>query len=345
MNKANSKILRNLSSIFLAAYLLTSSGSFAIGKPLTVAVFQFRAEDPAIKNLGSKISDLVMVSIAANPDIELVERDTLDTILKEQGLGLTGIVDKDHAVKIGKLAGAQIFITGHTFTIDGELTVVAKVIGIETGVVFTKVAQGPLTGKFSNIIDELSADINKTISTKGTELVAEEGKKEDVLSQITSQLKGKVLPKVSVFIEEKHIDATTIDPAAETEMIYYLKKCGFTVVDNKNSRLSDWAAAYLKGNEEKVSPGIDIDVIIIGEAFSEYGTRKGDLISCKGRVEVKAIDCKNGKILAISRNTSTAIDLSEQIASKNALQQASVDILGKFVPEFVTAWNTNNKEL
>ena len=345
MKKNNFKILKNLSLLFIAAYLLTSSGSFALNKPLSVAVFQFQAKDPAIKNLGSKISDLVMVNIAANPDIELVERDILNTILKEQGLGLTGIVDKNQAVKIGKLAGAKIFITGRTFTIDGELTVVAKVIGIETGVVFTEVAQGPLTGKFSNIVDELSADINKTISTKGTKLVAEEGKKEDVLSQITSQLKGKVLPKVSVFIEERHIGATVIDPEAETEMIYYLRKCGFTVVDDKSNRLNDWAVAYLKGNEEKVNPGVDIDIMIIGEAFSEYGTRKGDLISCKGRVEVKAIDCKNGKILAISRHTSTAIDLSEQIAGKNALQRASVNILGKFVHELVTSWNANNKEL
>ena len=57
----------------------------------------------------------------------------------------------------------------------------------------------------------------------------------------------------------------------------------FTVVDDKS--------------EEK--PEIEIT----GEAFSAYGLRKGNLISCRARVELKAHLKTNGKLVAADRQT------------------------------------------
>jgi hypothetical protein len=76
-------------------------------------------------------------------------------------------------------------------------------------------------------------------------------------------------------------------------------------------------------------------VELVGEAFSELGMRKGNLISCKARVELKAIQKSTGKILAIDRQTSVAVDLSEQIAAKSALQKAAQVLAPRFLDTMI----------
>jgi hypothetical protein len=101
------------------------------------------------------------------------------------------------------------------------------------------------------------------------------------------------------------VGQATIDPAAETEFQKMAIQAGFTVVE----------------------PGAgDENVLrIVGEGFSEFAHRRGDLISVKARVEIKALD-KNNRVLAVDRQTRVAVDLSEQMAGKQALQDASADL-------------------
>jgi hypothetical protein len=103
-----------------------------------------------------------------------------------------------------------------------------------------------------------------------------------------------------------------IDPAAQTELSLILKECGFTIVDDKSSQKAD--------------------VEITGDAFSAYGMRKGNLISCKARVELKA-QKRTGEILAVDRQTSVAVDIAEQTAAKTALQEAAAELAQRLAPE------------
>jgi hypothetical protein len=52
-------------------------------------------------------------------------------------------------------------------------------------------------------------------------------------------------------------------------------------------------------------------------------------------VELKAVDRQTGKVIAVDRQTVLAVDLSEQIAGKAALQAAAADLAERMLPKIV----------
>lgn len=251
-------------------------------------------------------------------------------------------MDETQAAKVGQLAGAKILVVGRAFIIDEEMVIVAKVIATETGIVKAEVVKGALAEKLGTIADKISKRVHKVISEEGLSMIARADvvSPEDRLEFLKLKMKGKQLPKVSVSIVERHFGGVSIDPAAETEVIYYLKKAGFTVLSQKGDVLADWAKEYFKNADVEIPQKIEkVDVLLIGEAFSEFALRRGNLVSCKARVELRAIDRRTGRILAIERGTSAAVDLSEQIAGKKALQEVAATIAYRIIPEMVDNWH------
>jgi hypothetical protein len=86
-----------------------------------------------------------------------------------------------------------------------------------------------------------------------------------------------------------------------------LTDCGFTVIEGDEK---DWTRE-------------NVDVLISGEAFSESATKIGNIVSCSGRIELKVVNRKDGKLLLAKSATARAADLSEQMAAKTALQKAA----------------------
>jgi hypothetical protein len=160
---------------------------------------------------------------------------------------------------------------------------------------------------------DMAARIAKIVADKADTLVAKVEKPEDLIGRLQPQVQGKKLPTVSITIAERHIGTATIDPAAETEVGFILQKLGFAVTDKKDTTAK-------------------ADIEITGEAFSEFGMRKGNLVSCKGRVELKATDKATGRVLFIDRQTTVAVDLSEHLAGKTALQDAAAKLTERLLP-------------
>ncbi|MDP8214602.1 MAG: CsgG/HfaB family protein [Candidatus Euphemobacter frigidus] len=333
-----------LVTILLLGGVLTFAGAGS-GGTINVAVFDFDTKEAGVSKLGPRIADMITAYLSQNPDLNLVERAELDKVLSEMGLSMTGIVDQAKAVQVGHVVGAKILVTGRAFPVDGELVIVAKIIGTETTRVYGDVAKGSLSGKLISLINDIAVKVAKTIKDKGTELLPASEQEVDKVAIIQEKLKGKKLPRVAVKIEETHIGSRPIDPAAETEFIYLLRKCGFEVVDQSDEVLSNWAKAYLKDSGTELPELLQtVDIVLVGEAFSQFAARTGDLVSSKARVEVRAIDAHNSRILAIDRTTTTAVDLAEQIAAKTALQEGALDIAVSLIPEMVEKWQSELPE-
>jgi hypothetical protein len=282
---------------------------------LTVAVFDFDSKDEAVRDLGPKVATLVNANLSMAPQIITVERAELDKVLGEQGLGLSGTVSPDSAAKVGQLTGAKVLVTGRVFKVENQTVVVAKIIGTETSRVYGEMVQGPPTLTIVDLSSNLAARIAAVVSAKSETLVAKVPARDELIAKLKKSLDGKKLPVVSVKINERHYGPRIIDPAAETELALILQQCGFKLAD---------ASSTLK-------PEVEIS----GDAFSAYGMQKGNLISCKSRVEIKVRDVATGNLLAEDRQTSVGVDIAEQTAAKTALQNAAVELAERLVPTLV----------
>ena len=70
--------------------------------------------------------------IMVNEGFTIVDRSQLDKIRREQELQLSGEVDDDTAVSIGKIAGAQIIITGSVTGADSARRLRLRALNVQT---------------------------------------------------------------------------------------------------------------------------------------------------------------------------------------------------------------------
>ncbi|MDB6026759.1 MAG: hypothetical protein JWM68_2982 [Verrucomicrobiales bacterium] len=300
-------------SLILSALLLACvSTVFAADEVLTVAVFDFETKDESTRDLGPKIATLVNANLSAEPMLITVERAELQKALGEQELGLSGTVSTDTAAKVGHLTGAKVLVTGRAFKVEKDLIIVAKIISAETSRVFGEIVQGA-PANVADLSAALAKKIAKVVTEKSEVLVAKVVSRDERIEKIIKSLKGDKRPLVSVNINERHFGGPVIDPAAQTELSVILQKAGFTLIDEKSDK----------------KPEIEIT----GEAFSAYGMRKGNLISCRSRIEIKIHEKATGKLIMVDRQTSVAVDIAEQIAAKNALQNAAGELAERLLPK------------
>ena len=295
----------------------------AKASPPTVAILNYDVTAPDMETLGPQIADILTARLSGEDAFQLVERAKLGKILEEQKLKLIGLADQEKAVEVGKLLGAQLMVIGKVFPMDKRLVFVTKLVGVETGRVKGTIRTVEASKAMSEAILEVGDDVATLIRKEGPNLLPDAVVLADPVAEIRKALGDRPRPSVAVIIPETHLRRIVVDPAAETEIKRTLVECGFKVVDTGKNDLADWAKKLAEGERPPWPAAIqDADVVVVGEAFSEFALRTGDLVTCIGRAEINAIDRKSGRILVADRDTQRAVDLSEAIAGKTALQKA-----------------------
>ena len=94
-----------------------------------------------------------------------------------------------------------------------------------------------------------------------------------------------------------------------------LGECGFRLTDDRSNTPAS--------------------IELVGDALSEFGMRRGNLVTCTARVEIKVRALEGGTILRVDRQTSVAVDVAEQIAAKTALQNAALALAERIIPLIV----------
>jgi len=73
------------------------------------------------------------------------------------------------------------------------------------------------------------------------------------------------------------------------------------------------------------------DIVITGEAFSERAPDVMGMVSCRARVEVRAIKADTAEIVAADAGSGGGADLVESVAAKTSLQRTAKQLAPQFV--------------
>lgn len=283
----------------------------------TVAVLPFATSGgEEFEPLGKDVAMLLNTYLSSAPRLFMVERGDIENAMDEIAMGMSGTIEPSRTAQIGALTGAQVLVTGRVFPVQKELFIVAKIIGVETGRVYGERVSLSLQGDIDVASQALANKVANRITSRGDTLFAKAEKKADLIAELKEQVAGKSLPSVSVAIAETNIGRDMVDPAAQTEIAYILHALGFRVIDPATSN-------------------VRAEIEITGEAFSEFGMRKGNLVSSQGRVELTAVKVKTGEVVNVGREVAVAVDLSRQMAGKAAIAKAAKKLSKPLVQDIV----------
>ncbi|MEM0965293.1 MAG: CsgG/HfaB family protein [Verrucomicrobiota bacterium] len=284
-----------------------------LANPVSVAVLDFETDNEVNAEYGRDLATLLAVDLSFDDQLAVVERADLAKILSEQEIGLSGAVDPATAAQIGNLTGAQVIIMGRILDVSDTTYLVAKAFSTETSRVFGSKSKMQRGDNPDEIVATLAKDLTSVITDNRESLVVDSTGSDELISELRALTEGRTLPSVNVYIPEEHIGRRIPDPAAQTELIRLLKASGFTVLSDQSKN--------------------EADVLITGEAFSEFGMRFRNLLSCTARVEIQVTDPKTGEIILADARNGVALDIAENVAGKTALQNGATLL----TPEVVKA--------
>ena len=153
--------------------------------------------------------------------------------------------------------------------------------------------------------------------------------------------------RVAVVIPEVVIRRQVPDPAAETVILKHLLDAGFKCVEQTSIarlRYNPQVAAAIKdaAGAAELARKLKVDVLVIGEAFSEAGPMLGTFHNYRSRVEIRAIHADSSEIVAVASSTGKSSDIGEFVAAKNALEDAAAKSAQQLIAELDDYQTTND---
>ena len=79
------------------------------------------------------ISEMLTTALIQSNRFQVLERSQLDKILEEQALELTGAIDEETAVDVGKLLGIDAVVVGSARFLKNQIEIDARIVDAENG--------------------------------------------------------------------------------------------------------------------------------------------------------------------------------------------------------------------
>lgn len=121
------------------------AGSRNISAP-TAAVFPYSCDEKlSKKRVDLAVGELLTARLMKDGTFKLSERTQLESILKEQALGLSGAIDSAAAAQVGKLAGARLSVLGTVARVGNSYQISSKLVDTETSeIISASIVEVPL---------------------------------------------------------------------------------------------------------------------------------------------------------------------------------------------------------
>lgn len=316
-------------ALAIQALLVTPGAQATDGSSIAIVLeplVQVEASPATTERVALHLSN----SLSSIDNVVMLERDSLSTLVDERTLGNSLMAGIDQTERGIGIRGAQYLLGGSVLEHNGDVHLFGKLIRVADGSMraFKARSRHDLIDGLANIA---ASEVQSLINTWLPITESDSDQKVSRMLALASRLDAFDKPTLSISIEEQHsrrrvadrarnrAGSQVIDPAAETEFLVFSSESGFPIVD-KDPRFEKY-----------------VDVLILGEGFTEVSYRNGSALGVTARLEVKAISRLTGRLLAVDRQTSVAVAGSELIGSKDALAKAAASVAERMLPKLVLA--------
>lgn len=185
-----------------------------------IAVMEFVDMQGHVTNLGRYLSEELTTRLYLTGKFEVIERQLLDKIVKEQQISLTGMVDESSAVELGKILGVDAIASGTVSDLGSSVKVNARLISAESGKLFSVASVEILKdNKIKVLLSQSITTTATTAATSGTNIQASASK--------TVKKEGYIFE-----LQEAHLEGQTaicrlkITNTTSEVKVFYLSKAG-----------------------------------------------------------------------------------------------------------------------
>ena len=127
------KKLSKLSEFLIKEYRVKIGNEKSI-----IAIFPFNTDERLSKQrVGFAISEMMSHKFISSDIFIVAERTELGRLITEQKLQVSGAVENETAVKLGKILAAKIILIGNVQKVAGKYQINARLVNVETSEVLT----------------------------------------------------------------------------------------------------------------------------------------------------------------------------------------------------------------
>ena len=120
--------------IFIISLLFMSLSTPAIAKKMNILVYPFEnTGDKQYSWISAGMTETVINDLIGIREVSVISNADRKKIMEETKFIVSGLVDKETMLEVGKLTGANIIFTGSYLVSENNIRVIARLVNVETG--------------------------------------------------------------------------------------------------------------------------------------------------------------------------------------------------------------------
>jgi TolB-like protein len=135
-------------------------------KKLKIVVFAFEAKtsDSSNSGFGASVGEMVTTAIVQTGCFQVVERQQLAKVLKEQDFELNDAVDQQTAVKVGELMGVDAIVIGSVLKLGTQTELDSRVVKVQSGEILAAASSAyDLDPQIRSAVNTLTVALAKSV--------------------------------------------------------------------------------------------------------------------------------------------------------------------------------------
>jgi len=140
-------------------------------KTISVLYFENIKADPEYAWLHKGLADMLITDLTGTEGVIVIERESLEKILNEQALALSGLMEDKPAIRVGQLLQAEILIYGTYIINDNQIRIDVRLAEVASGkIIHTCLVQGDPDDLFE-LEEELVGQIKSRLKLGDKQIV------------------------------------------------------------------------------------------------------------------------------------------------------------------------------